>query len=209
MAKYEEVMEHIQLTDAAKERILNHIDSELSKDDKPQKIMRPLYKKILSVAACFVVLLAGAALLPQLMQKNTIIPSDSEALTFPGITELTTAEALAADTGLPVQDIPVLKEQAVQTGYYSYGDLAEIQYQLPDGTVTYRVSAGEQDNSGDYNDYEQVRQVDISGCTVTLKGAAERISLATWSRTGYAYSLGFADAVTESEAVSLLESTIE
>ena len=68
--------------------------------------------------------------------------------------------------------------------------LLEVIYRKgEDETARIRKAAGTEDISGDYNVYAQVDTVTVDGAQVTLKGDADKVSLATWTAEGYTYSV--------------------
>lgn len=71
------------------------------------------------------------------------------------------------------------------------GELAQIIYYGMDGDteLILRKSPGSEDNSGDYNTYENEQVMEIDGSSVTLKGNADRWYLACWHDEEYSYSL--------------------
>jgi len=52
-----------------------------------------------------------------------------------------------------------------------------------------RKEAGTGDISGDYNNYDEVEEVDVDGMTVTMKGNDGAVYVATWEFYGYTYAL--------------------
>lgn len=87
------------------------------------------------------------------------------------------------------------------------GDLAQVVYSNGSNEITYRMSKGNDDISGDYNVYNNIKIVELNGTKVTLKGDEGKYRLALWTKDNYAYSLGFYDnAVTEKTAAAIAES---
>lgn len=64
------------------------------------------------------------------------------------------------------------------------GDLAEIVYDTAEGAVTYRASrggdGGPTDNSGDYTAYPESGTLTAGGTSVTWRGQAGKVCVATW-----------------------------
>lgn len=63
-----------------------------------------------------------------------------------------------------------------------------------------RKATGNDDISGDYNEYPQVETVD----GVTLKGENEKFALAVWSKDGYTYSVSVGEMVSQSDMLALI-----
>ena len=117
-----------------------------------------------------------------------------------GIEECSSIETLSGKVGFLVEELSGLPFTVDHTEYLSYwGDMAEIDYQGADETACYRKSKGEEDNSGDYNEYAEVQILEADGFSVTVKGENGTYRLAIWQRGGYSYSLSLekgADAAT-------------
>ena len=77
--------------------------------------------------------------------------------------------------------------------------MAEIVYSGEGQTATFRKSVGSEDNSGDYNAYANIKNIQIGSLTVTLKGNGDEYTLAIWSADGYAYSIGLSNGISELE----------
>lgn len=86
------------------------------------------------------------------------------------------------------------------------GELAEVFYVKGDGTLVYRVSKGEGDNSGDYNIYSSKKTVDVNGVSVELRGN-DKVNVATWSNGGFAYSVSAKQRISETEVAAVVSST--
>lgn len=114
-------------------------------------------------------------------------------------------EALSALTGLELRELSNLPFVPENVTYTAYGDLAEVFYQGAGRRLYWRISAGSADNSGDFNDYPRVRQLTLSGRSVTVKGEGEEISLALWSEGEQSCSIAAEPALTmeELEAIGL------
>ena len=69
------------------------------------------------------------------------------------------------------------------------GQMAELVYAKGEETLTYRVSPGSEDNSGDYTVYQTESTLTAGGAAVTCRGEGTTVSLALWARDGYSFSL--------------------
>ena len=71
------------------------------------------------------------------------------------------------------------------------GQLYEIIFRGNDGNEILRLrkGPGENDISGDYNDYSSTSAETIDGRVVTMRGVEEDIYLVTWVEDGYSYAL--------------------
>ncbi|HEX3075304.1 MAG TPA: DUF4367 domain-containing protein [Lachnospiraceae bacterium] len=201
--RYDSVMENIYVTEEMHDRIIENIsNSDLGA--RPQKVMSIVkYKNIVAIAACFVLLFVGVITIPILMKTN----DEPIVETAPGITEYKTVGELSKAVGFDmkeIQDIPFEVEQIVYTAYGH--DLAEITYVNKDYTVSFRKSAGSEDNSGDYNEYTSIKDIAINDHTVTIKGDKDLYSLAIWENDGYAYSIYSSVGISETELIDMVKS---
>lgn len=191
--EYDEIMEHLQVTPQMRQRILEHIEeADLS---TPKKVLRfPALKKALSLAACFVLLLAGVMALPQLLSRSEAeLPP---VLDSQGIEEVASLEELSKLVGFEIKEDFSLPFEVTERSYVSYwNELAEIDYAGEGQSAVYRQSPGTEENSGDYTPYSQSVALKLDGRTVTLKGDQDAFPLALWTEGGYAYSLHLSKAL--------------
>lgn len=192
---YDEIMDKIEVTPEMRERVLRRVQAEGISPARPKVLSVPRLKKYLSAAACLVLIVAGAAVLPRLVRPQ---PPDEHVQTVPNIEEAASLEELSALVGFEVEARFTLPFEPEEITYCSYwGELAQIQYSGQGQTATYRQSAGTEDNSGDYNSYGDTVQIDAGGLTVTLKGQAGNYALAIWTDGVFSYSLSLSQGMTE------------
>ena len=190
MKRYDELMEKIEVTDEMRTRILHHVDRELSvaehtSGSAPLLKVRRRMKRYLSAAACLAVVLIGALALPQLMR-----PEENIQQGVNGMVEVASTQALAQSVGFPVEDLSCLPFSVEAATYTDcWGTMAEITYNGDGQEAMYRKSRGTEDNSGDFNTYEQTTTLTAASAEVTLKGDADGYTLAVWNCDGYSYSL--------------------
>ena len=103
--------------------------------------------------------------------------------------------------GYPERMIQAVENDMIQV-FYTDGDLAE------EGTphVLLRKAVGIEDVSGDYNEYASVREQEVNGLTVTLKGDGKLSYLATWTDGSYSYSVSVSNGMTEDAILTLVNS---
>ena len=85
------------------------------------------------------------------------------------------------------------------------GELAEVFYTKGNDTLLYRISAGEGDNSGDYNTYSSKKTVDVNGVSVEMRGG-DKVNVAAWSNGGFAYSVSSEQGITEADVIAVVNS---
>lgn len=199
----------VELTvpDAMRRRILENIDKmELEAAPRSKIIRFPSVKRLMPLAACFVLLLAGIFYARYFMPGETVdpVPSTPVMVGSP-IMEVADVGALSETVGFPVKELTALPFRAEEVTYATFWkELAQITYTGEEKSVTFRQSVGDKDNSGDYNVYAETEVKEIGGVSVTLKGDGQAYSLAVWSDGTYAYSANVQPGLTVSEWEAVL-----
>lgn len=198
--KYDEVMEHIEVTPEMRQRILRNIQqADLTKKKPAKVVMFPLWKQLMTIAACLAIVLTGILTIPQLFNPGAEDPYiDLNPATE--IVEVNTIEELSEEVGFTVKEMSDLPFEVDNTVYIAYWkEMAEITYTGDEQTAVYRKGTGSSDISGDYNIYSSEIQMSINGHDVTLKGNDNVYSLAIWTDGDYSYSLSLSNGKMESE----------
>ena len=194
--RYDEIMDRVQLTEQARQRILSNVqNADLSTKASSRVIRFPNAKRYLSIAACLAILLIGMA---SFSRFSGLDVSPEPTLLAPGnpITEMSSAQELSDAVGFEINDVstlPFTPEEAVYTAYF--GELGEITYQGEGKTACYRKSMESGDNSGDHNTYPSQSEIQVGDSIVTLKGAEEDYVLAIWSDGEFSYSILLSEGV--------------
>lgn len=199
---YDEIMDRIEVTEEMRRRVLDHIAQEDIEPARPRVLRFPAWKKYLSAAACLILVLTGAAALPRLIQ---LLPPGETVQIVPQIQEASSLAELSGLVGFEVRPaaLPFTPEETAYCAYWN--ELAQIQYSGQGQTATYRQSAGESDNSGDYTAYRNVAELTAGGLSVTLKGEAGAYVLAMWTDGGFSYSLHLSQGLTEAQWRAVLD----
>ena len=200
MTKYDEVMEKLEVTPEMHARILQNVKTQMAEPcKKPNRLRR-----FAALAACLAVLLMGAMALPKFISSP--VPEESETMVANGMVEVTSKEELSEAVGFPVksaQSLPFFPQSIYYTSYW--GDMAQIDYANGGSTACFRQSLGEEDNSGDWNEYPAQESLTVNGCAVTLKGERDSYTLGIWSDGTYSYSL----SLSAGQPASVWESIVE
>ena len=86
------------------------------------------------------------------------------------------------------ETLPFAPQEVLYTAFDS--GLAQVEYRGENGmTALLRKSQGMEDNSGDFNQYPDVKTLTTADADVTFKGAAGRFTLALWQKDRFSYSL--------------------
>lgn len=204
--RYEEIMDQIEVSEEMRARIADRIFAYDFERKSSSGVMRfPSMLKYLSIAACFVVLMAGAFYASRLSHVRQ--PEDQLVFqTGSSIVEVSSAEELSTAVGFEIEDMSQLPFEPVERIYTAYWDeLAEIIYTGSGQTATFRKSYAAEDISGDFNSYSAVKEISVDSLYVTLKGTAGAYTLAVWSDEDYSYSLRLSKGLTEAEWQSVIK----
>ena len=156
-------------------------------------------KQILTLLAALTCLCAGIA-------AAGLSDSETPAGVPNPIREYISISELEKAVGFPVsapEEIHGFRLTAVS----SIDSLAQLIYSDCAQELCFRVSPAartEGDNSGNYNHYDFARSEEIDSAAVTMKGFGDTVSLASWQRNQYDYSIGVRSAGVASETMSEL-----
>ena len=200
MTKYDEVMEKLEVTPEMRARILQNVETQMAEPRKKPNRLR----RFAALAACLAILLVGAMALPKFISSP--VPEESETMIANGMVEVTSKEELSEAVGFPVksaQSLPFFPQSIYYTSYW--GEMAQIDYENGGSTACFRQSLGEEDNSGDWNEYPVKESFTVNGCAVTLKGERDSYTLGIWSDGTYSYSLSLSAGQPASVWAGLIE----
>lgn len=204
--RYDQVMDRIRVTDEMRSRILACLGSEApeaaaEQGRKHRKL--PNFIKYLSAAACLLVLVTGVLTLPGLVDRPE--QADPPVQVVPDIVEFPDAGTLSESVGFTVWDGNTLPFEVTAATYLIYWqELAEIKYGGKDQSAVFRKSAGSEDNSGDFSQYEELAEITVDTNTVTLKGNDGAFYLALWTDGEFSYSLRLSRGLQEEEWITIL-----
>lgn len=205
--KYDEVMEHIEVTPKMRNRILSNIENMDLAEKKQEKIVRfPNVRRFATLVACLAIVLVGALTLSKLLN----ISNEPPAVGNNDIVEVFSAEELSETVGFEVSEpgnLPFEPESVVYTAYWA--EMAEIIYTSGEQTVVFRKGIGSDDVSGDYNSYELTNEISVNDIDITLKGNGKNYTLAIWTDSEFAYSLSLSEGIGEAAWVSILQTTTD
>lgn len=203
--KYTEIMDKIEVTEEMQKRILENLQKDSEESTPKNKVVFfNGWKKYLSVAACLICLLGGYAAFHQVYHGEE--QDNGELVNLgSGIVEVSSLAELEEAVAFPIQEVPQLPFKVTEQSYMAFGkDMAEILYEGEGQNACFRKSVGQEDNSGDYNEYAQVNEVRIGAIDVTLKGDAESYTLAIWYADGFSYSVNLSEGLTPIQWATVL-----
>ena len=97
--------------------------------------------------------------------------------------------------------IQAIDGEMIQVIFYN-GDLEE-------GDLTrmlIRKGTGNEDISGDYNDYTETGELDADGVIVTTKGNEDKIYVAIWSSGDFSYAIDFDEGAETDTVIEIVKS---
>ena len=208
--KYQEIMEHIEVTPEMRERILRKLQNV-----RPVRFTtRTLRMWIPLAAAACLILVIGAF---QFRRSLFPYPPDEESFSsvdagMPGEEILANLGELSALAGFPIPDIADAIPFSVEETRFSalWDNLAQAVYIGTDEReISLRVSAGTEDNSGVYENYSDVEEWSVGNVPVTVKGNDGQYALAVWTTETMSYSIYAVPSQTEEVWRNLISAAVE
>ena len=212
MGKYDEIMNRIELTPEAKERILANISAAV-KEDPEQTVSRPrkapVWKRVLPAAAMLAVVLFGALTARRFIGVD--IGEDLVPLVEPppAATAETSAyrtrEELEAAAGFPVEELRKLPFAADTVSYDLTDGIAEVTYTGGGKTAVFRKAGEERTLSNAV--FPVIRETEAGEIRAVIGGEDERFVLAVWKYGGYSYCLELSEGVPEEMIAGIVAET--
>ena len=229
MAKYNEIMEHIKLSDDMQSRILANVDRQFQKKKRKKLVRIWLPVAGLAVAAAILLLVARpwSARSPIPATEDTtftetpvitdpgpgsVITGGTESTTdgdsYPGafqMSEFKTPEELGKAAGFPMMELTSVPFRVSEAGYRLIaGTIAEEEYAGEDGDLSFRKTRGKEDNSGVYEEYPVKKKTTLQGMEIIMQGEAGRFHLINWYDDTFSYSLFSLRGISEEAVQNLI-----
>lgn len=203
--RYNEIMEAVTVTPQMRERVLAGVEAAVS----GPRSRSGIWKRYAAIAACLVLVLIGSLTLPGLLEREAAPSTEPFVEQAPwGSEEYDSLQALSEAAGFPVRGVPSLEASALRRVYSLFwGDLAQIDYETAAGDYCFRVRPGQEDVSGDYNEYAKLVTQTLGGCEVRFHGNSD-CAYADWTREGRAYALFFPAGTDYQSASALVLETL-
>ena len=212
MAKYNEIMGKIEVTDEMQSRILKNVENHFAGGKRSRKkLWYPALGGVAVAAMLMLIIRPWEGSNSPVGQNPPITGKQPPLMQQDGLgEEYPSAEELSKAVGFDMFELNNLPFEAKETNYTAIDkEFAEITYSGEDNSLTYRKSVGTEDNSGDYNTYDYVGEIEVDDIKVTVKGEAESLKLAFWTDGEYSYSISLDKAVTQKEMKDLVMEVIE
>ena len=203
MNRYDKVMNKIVITPQMQQRIMKSIQ-EADFESSPKKVyFLRNYKKYFSIAACVFACIVGILLVPNRIK----LEQEPLQQTIPDIVEYTSRSELSSAVAFEVMEVQNIPFDVAEIRYTSYWkELAEVVYSGSENTLTFRMRVGNEEISGNYNAYEEVKSYSIDSWPVTIKGNNGLYNLATWSDGEFSYALELAASISEADFLGIIQS---
>lgn len=215
MGKYDEIMNRIELTPEAKERILSNISSALSEDPE-QTVPRtrkaaPVWKRVLPVAAMLTVVLFGAFMAWRFIGIEDIGEGPVPLVDPPSVVTAETSayrtpDELEAAAGFPVEELSELPFAADTVSYDLTDGIAETTYTGEGKTAVFRKAGEERTLSNAV--FPVIREVEAGEIRAVIGGENDRFVLAVWKHGGYSYCLELSEGIPEERIAELVAKTM-
>ncbi|MNW53561.1 hypothetical protein D3C74_311260 [compost metagenome] len=155
------------------------------------------------MAACFMLLFAVVFT----MIHKLDVEDEPPQMATHDVREHPSVKELSSNVGFRVKEVGNIPFNVDKTTYFSYwGDMAETIYSGENKVVVFRMAESDEDICGNYNVFNDVRNIESGSNNVTLKGNDGLYTLAVWQSKHFAYSLEIDHAITESELLHMVQS---
>lgn len=149
-------------------------------------------KKLIAITLCIVTTLSFTACnkeappkdnTKQLSEENNQIPNP-----FEDCTTIADAEKIAGFTVTLPKKMP--KDYIKGSIQAIKDDMVQVFYENGESELLVRKAKGNQDISGDYNQYSENSTMTVDGLEVSTRGNNGKVNVATWVNGEYTYSVG-------------------
>jgi hypothetical protein len=149
-------------------------------------------KKLVAITLCVVTALSFTACnknapakdnTNQFSEQNNQIPSP-----FEDCTTIADAEIIAGFTLILPEKMP--KDYIKRSIQAIKDDMVQVFYENGESELLVRKAKGNQDISGDYNQYSENSTMNVDDLQVTTRGNNGKVNVATWVNGEYTYSVG-------------------
>ena len=206
VSKYHEMMEHIELTDAMRERVIENIRAK-----QKRRNMNQALKWISTAAACLVIGIGVAVLLNR--EHIPHGPDDPPAMSGTDIQpgwqcdEYENVTTLSEAFGIQLHDAEMPFAVTEKSYCILLENIAQLEYFGADSEdCCIRIGKDTEDISGDYNEYDTVTESDIDGVKITLSGNGELVYLAAWIEDGRFCSVSMSEGTEKETMLSVIRS---
>lgn len=186
--RYDKIMDRVQMTDEMRARVLEEVrQADLSAPEDRRRAPGGL-AAVGGHGGLSGRGYRGGPGLPHLLPQNGT--ETRPVMIGPGTEEMDSRTALEQAVGFSVEEAEHLPFAPQEVLYTAFDSACPGRVSGENGqTALLRKSQGTEDNSGDFDQYPDVKTLDTAGIDVTLKGTEGQFTLALWQEDGFAYSL--------------------
>ncbi|QUH31811.1 DUF4367 domain-containing protein [Vallitalea guaymasensis] len=182
---------------------IHKLELEKIKSKKAKVSKRFFNWKIASglVAACFALVLSISISVPKIIEH--IDQPTKIANPYIEYNDVATAiEELGYDAMVPAK----MPEEYTLSNIVLINDtILSIDYETASEKINYRTSEGTEDISGDFTNYENVKQIQIDNNDITIKGNDDKIHLASWKHNNQSFSIYSKQGLSQKQVISIIE----
>lgn len=162
-------------------------------------------KKMIAAAACAAMVLSLTACGASAQNGSSSQQQGGQAQIANPFTTYATMEEAENALGFSLDLPDDVKEDSVNIRATSDG-LLDVSYEMAENHISIRKAVGQEDISGDYNNYENCQEVSLEDdVTVTIKGDADKVYLAVWTEDEYAYAVSASEGLPQQDMVKLVD----
>lgn len=148
-------------------------------------------KKNIVFVLCTIMALSTAACSYKVTGKDSVVSNEQSAQMPNPFIDCETLEKAEQLAGFEISLPEKMPEGFTQSAILAIeNEMIEIDYVNGDYKVYIRKAVGNEDVSGDYNEYKEQNTIQIGNLTVTTKGSDGAINVAIWNDGDYTYAIG-------------------
>lgn len=199
MSNYKDALTKIYISKDMEERIMREVKNNVVETKKERTIGRK-WMLPAGLVACAALTL-GVLVLPKVTKDS----EDQVQIPNP-IIEIEDIKSLKESVPFSLKVLTVVPEgYEVSDTSLIAGTLAQIIYSNGSNDITYRMAEGTEDISGDYNTYENTKEITVNGQDVLLKGNKDGYQVASWTDGTNAYSIKSNSPLEEEQMIQSIE----
>lgn len=165
-------------------------------------------KKIITFVLCTVMLLSLVACgnkAPEKTNNNEIPGGNSTQIPDPFV------DCKTIDKAEQLADFKIFLPENMPEGYTESairvikGEMIEVIYLNSDNEICIRKAKGDENISGDYNEYAEANTITVGDLQITTKGADGKVNVATWIKGDYTFAISASEGVGSDIICNMIE----
>lgn len=200
--KYSKIMQNIVVTSEMEERILNKLSNTPIEETSKSKKIRFHFTSKMTIAAYLLLLVISGTFFSNIK----LLPTQPPISTVKPIEQFNNFDILNSTLKYDIKQPILLLTEDTNSEYYLIDEsMVQILY-IKDITITYRMAEGNLDISGDYNNYDEIKEIKNDTYNIILKGDEGKYSTIIFSDNKYSYSLSFERPLSEEKIIEIIKS---